>query len=125
MNIRMVTPEGKVIEETPETSQAIASSAATTISQEGEIDKTALSQVLGLENDSERSQYKDQLQTVLKWAKQEGYKNPDDLKWMIRSLQTKLGTPPLTERWITRVARYAFLDMETQKMKEEQVGLMR
>jgi len=105
--------------------QEIASSPVNDISRTGLLDELAVSQVMGLETDSERSKYKDEIQNLIQWAKQEGYKDFTELKWKLRELQTQLGTPPLTEKWITRASRYAYLDMETKRLKDEQMGLMR
>lgn len=92
---------------------------------DGEIDRMAVAQVLGLENLAEQSKYSDQLEDIISWAKQEGYKDTQELKWIVRSLQDKLGSPPLSEKWITRVARYAHLSMESQKLEAEKQSLMR
>ena len=113
------------LEQPEQKPQEIASSPITDILEDGTLDALAVSQVMGLEKDSERSQYKDEIQTLIKWARQEGYKDFTELKWKLRALQTKLGTPPLTERWITRASRYAHIDMETRRLQREQEELLR
>ena len=45
--------------------------------------------------------------------------SPMSLKWAIRSLSMKLGTPPLGEKLISYLTKYAYLYLETHKMKKE------
>ncbi len=80
----------------------------------------AIGNVLGLEKDSEFGQYKDKIQTLLDYAKsQTSDHSPENLKWIIRSLEMKLGTPSLAEKRISYVARYAFLLAEEAKINKE------
>lgn len=123
MNIKIVDNQGnEVVQEPPKPIENPQTSAGL---PEGYMDQLAASQVLGLENDSDRAQYKDELQKIIEWAKLEGYETPESLKWTIRKLQDRLGTPPLTEKWITRVARYATLALQEQRIRQEQDSLMK
>lgn len=88
-------------------------------------DGMALSQVLGLEKDSERSRYKDDLQHIKDWAKSQGYESPDELKMLIRNLINRLGTPALAENLVTRVSRYAYLQLQSKRIEKEQESLLR
>lgn len=85
----------------------------------------ALSQVLGLETDGERSKYKDDLGYIKEWAKTQGYNNPVELKMLVRNLINRLGTSALAENLITRVSRYAYLQLQTTKLEKEQESLLR
>lgn len=97
----------------------------TAVFPEGFLDEVAISQVTGLETDSERAKYKDEIQNIIKWAKLEGYETHEQLKWMVRKLQDRLGTPPLTERWITRLNRFAVLELQQKRIQAEQDSLMK
>ncbi len=88
-------------------------------------DGLALSQVLGLDNDSERSKYKDDLQIIKEWAKTKEYKDSYELKTMVRNLINKMGTPAMAESLVTRVSRYAYLQLQTDKIVKEQESLLR
>ena len=85
-----------------------------------ELEIKAVADVLGLEKESERNQYSDKLDTLLEWAKsQTKDHSTENLKWIIRSLELKLGTPPLSEKRINFPSRYAYLLMEKGKITSE------
>lgn len=116
--------DGKIVQE-PEPTPVVPSNPTLNGFSEGEADKVAVAQLMGLETDSDKLQYSDQIDDIIAWAKQEGYKDTSELKWIVRSLQDRLGSPPLTEKWVTRVARFAHLSLETQKLEAEKQSLMR
>lgn len=116
--------DGQVIEPTTPAQIPNVASNPTQL-PDGFLDRMAVSQVMGLETDSDRSKYESEMDNIIKWAKMEGYENPSQLKWIINRLQDRLGTPPLTEKWITRVGRYAALALQEKQIKDEQDSLMR
>jgi hypothetical protein len=68
----------------------------------------------------EVGKYKEELKTLYEYAKtQTNERTPEALKWVIRSLQGKIGSPPFGERWITYLNRYVRLRMEKNKIEEE------
>ena len=86
----------------------------------GDLELKAMAQVMGLERDSEIGQNQSKLRTLLDYAKsQTEDHSPENLKWIIRSLELKLGTPPLAEKRLSYVTRYAFLLSEESKIKAE------
>jgi hypothetical protein len=86
----------------------------------------AIGNVLGLEKDSEFGRYQDKINTLLSYAKsQTDDHSPENLKWIIRSLEMKLGSPPLAEKRISFVARYAWLLQEESKLKKEKEAFER
>lgn len=89
------------------------------------IDKIAVSQVIGLETEADRAKYGDDLENIVNWCKREGYKSPEQLKWIVKSLMAKLGTPPLGEKWVTAMGRFAYLDLQVEKLEAEKYSLMR
>lgn len=92
------------------------------VGEPGQIEEMAVAQALGIDGDL--SKYSDEIKSIISWAKREGYSNPTELKWMIHSLQNRLGTPPLSEKWINSVARFAYIQNETHKLQEEERSLM-
>lgn len=69
---------------------------------------------------TEVGQYKEKLKTLLEYAKsQTQEKTPEALKWVIRSLQGKIGSPPFGERWINYLHRYIVLRQEKKKIEDE------
>ena len=43
----------------------------------------------------------------------------EGLKWAIRALQSRVGTPPLGERWLPYLSKYAYLKLESIKLQKE------
>lgn len=69
---------------------------------------------------SEISQFGDKIDTILQYAKsQVDEPSPENLKWAIRSLQGKVGTPPLGEKWINYLGKYCYLKLESMKLNKE------
>jgi len=80
----------------------------------GEISKIAVRQVLDIEsgkNDKE-------VDTLVKWATNKVGTDPQEIKWAIRDLKLRIGTPPFGDA-IKNLARFAYLDIEEKKIKEE------
>lgn len=91
-----------------------------------ELQERAIGQALGFEKDSEYGQNQDNLQLLLKYAKsQTDDHSPESLKWVIRSLEMKLGSPPLSEKRITYLSRYVYLEMESKKIEKEKERFIR
>ena len=69
---------------------------------------------------SEVSKYRSKLNTLIEYAK---LKTEDHsasgLKWAIRSLGTKLGTPPLGEKLLPYLTKYAHLYLESRNLDKE------
>lgn len=80
----------------------------------------AVEQAMGLETEADRGKYRGKTQELLEYAKlmSEDH-SPDSIKWAIRSLEMRLGDPPISEKRINFVARYAFLYKESAKIKKE------
>lgn len=89
-----------------------------------DVDVQAVADVMGLEG-KEKGKYKSEISTLIRWARtQTDEHNPVNLKWALRNLQMKLGTPPLAEKAITRAARFAYLDLEGKRLDKEKLSLM-
>lgn len=69
---------------------------------------------------SEIGEYADQIGTLLEYAKSmTDDHSREGLLWAIRELQYKVGTPPLGEKMITYLTKYAYLKLEDKKIEEE------
>lgn len=91
-----------------------------------QMQETAMFQVVGLDDPNEQSQYRTKAQTLLEYAKSEtDDHSPENLKWIIRSLELKLGTPPFAEKRVNYLARYAWLAMEEKKISKEKLAFER
>ena len=117
MDIKIINDQGKV--ETKDTLPMDSKRNVDALALP-EMESRAIGQVMGLEKDSEFGQYQDKIQTLLDYAKsQTDDHSLENLKWVVRSLELKLGTPPFAEKRITWLSRYAYLSTEEAKLKKE------
>ena len=80
----------------------------------------SVEQMVGLDTYEERARYQPHINTLLEWAKQQTKDHtPENIKWVIRQLEMRIGTPPIGEKLVSRLSRIAYLEMETKKMNEE------
>lgn len=69
---------------------------------------------------SEISQYKGKLDTLVEYAKlKTDDHSPEGLKWALRSLGTKLGTPAMGEKLINYLHIYAKIYLQGVKIEQE------
>lgn len=116
MDIKVVTPEGNPVEskEVPTVSSALIGS------MPDELYQREVGRALGVENESEFNKYQPQLKTLVDYAKsQTTDHSPENLKWVIRSLEARLGSPPFAEDRIKFISRYTYLLSEGKKIEEE------
>lgn len=85
-----------------------------------ELQKDAVYRVMGLDSYEDQHRYRQDVDLLIDWVKMEN-KNPsrEDIKWALRNLETKLGSPPLSEKKISYLSRFAYLEMEGRKLDEE------
>ena len=83
-----------------------------------EIELNAITSALKIDVDD--SNYTDEIDWLLNYAKDQTEDNSvEGLKWAIRELDIKLGTPPFLEDRVKLMARYAYLFMEGKKTNKE------
>lgn len=69
---------------------------------------------------NEIPRYQSKLQTLIDYAKTKTDNHSlEGLKWAIRNLSLKVGTPPLGEKLINYLTRYAYLALEKGKIDKE------
>lgn len=123
-DIKIVNENGEVKQ--PEKQEPMESQYAVDSDIVPELQQRMIGQVLGLEKDIEFDKYSDKLSLLVSYAKsQTTDHSPESLKWAIRSLEMKLGSPPIAEKRIAYVARYAYLEMEERKIKKEKEKFIR
>ena len=115
MEIKVISPEGKeVIPEKPKEFKEPETTPVIT----GDLLFQQVGQMFDFKP-SEIGQYHDKLDTLIAYAKtQTDDRTPEGLKWAIRSLQGKVGTPPLGEKWINYLTTYAYIKLESLKFAE-------
>jgi len=85
-----------------------------------ELEFKSVAQVMGLESETDQAHYRDNIETLLEYAKTQSKDHSlENLKWIVRQLEFKIGTPPLSEKRISYLARYAYLLNESKKIEEE------
>lgn len=69
---------------------------------------------------SEIARYSDKLGLLIDYAKtQTDDRSPEGIKWAIRALQGRVGTPPLGEKWLPYLSKYAWLKLDEIRLKKE------
>lgn len=117
MDIQIVTPEGKPVEkkETPQVDPTPVDGM-----QPDELYQREVGKVLGVENESDFNAYQANLKTLVDYAKsQTEDHSPENIKWIIRSIETKLGSPPFAENRIKFISRYVYLLTEGKRIEAE------
>lgn len=113
-DIKIQDEQGNIVEQEAQT----AGDPVATI-PEGTLLAERVAQMFDLKP-SEVSKYKRKLNTLIEYAKTKtDDHSPQGLKWAIRSLGTKLGTPPLGEKLLPYLTRYAHLSLESNRIEAE------
>jgi hypothetical protein len=88
-------------------------------SDKSEILQNAVADVFDLDR-NEISKYSDKIATLLEYAKTQSDKpTRESIMWALRNLELKLGSPPLSEKRINYVARFAYLSKQSSEIKKE------
>ena len=86
---------------------------------EGEIMLHSVGQMFDL-RPTEIPGFKSKINLLIDYAKsQTEDRSLEGIKWAIRSLQGKVGTPPLGEKWINYLSKYAYLKLEGIRLQQE------
>jgi hypothetical protein len=123
MEIKIVDEKGqeKKVEETLEAPQGDKMDVVNPYS----LDEIAIHQVLEVDGDADKSKYRNEIKTLHEWAKtQTKDMSPENLKWTVRELQLKLGTPPFGEDRVKFLSNFAYLDMEGKRIEKEKKKYM-
>ena len=85
-----------------------------------EVIRSSVEQAMGLESQEDMHRYQDKVDILVEYTKSQTKDwSPESIKWVIRSLEMKLGTPPFSEKRINYVAQYAYLMMEKRKLDSD------
>jgi len=84
-----------------------------------EVEITAIAEYMDIDR-KEATKYAEEVQSLIEWAKRQTADHSiENLKSMIRGLELRIGTPPISEKRISYMARYAYLDMQDRKIRKE------
>jgi hypothetical protein len=63
---------------------------------------------------------REKLNLLIDFAKtQTEDRSAEGIKWAIRSLQGKVGTPPLGQKWIDYLSEFCYISLEGMKLEKE------
>lgn len=78
----------------------------------------AVHQLLGIETESDKSRNSEKVQAIVSWAKtQTEDHSPENIKWIIRDLEFKVGSPGIGEKMIDYL--YSYVGLIDQKKEIE------
>jgi len=121
MQIKLVDQQGKEI---PQEVKKVEADYGQTI-PEGILLLEQIGQLFNFRH-SEVESYKTELNTLIEYAKTKtDNHSPEGLKWALTDLGIRLGTPPLGEKRIKQLTRYAYLYLETKHNEKELQKMLR
>lgn len=120
MNIKVVDQNQDVNVEPQELTEPVSE-----VMPDGVLLEQQIAQMFDLKP-SEISRYSKQLNGLIEYAKlKSDSHDAANLKWAIRSLSVKVGTPPLGEKLLPYLYRYAYLYLESRKIEAEKEKFLR
>lgn len=121
MEIKVLDESGNPVESSTE----VTNTPSGTLIPDGDLMRLELASTFDMKP-SEASRYKKQLDGLIEYAKSKtDDHSPAGIKWAIRSLGTKLGTPPLGEKLVPYLYRYAYLYKEGRRIESEKDKFLR
>ena len=120
MEIKIVGEDGQVKEE----AKAISSDGPeVSLAEPLNLDLLSLAQMFEM-SPGETKESEEKLETLIKWAKTQTDKpTRENLKWAIRNLESRVGSPPMGESIINKIHRFAFLELEEQRIRSEKESM--
>jgi len=115
MKIKMVDPQGVEIKQEVK----VPVTPPNVVPSEGSIEHQQVAQLFDL-NLNELNGYKSKLNTLIDYAKSiTDDHSPEGLKWAIRDLSFKVGTPPLGQKSIDYLTLYAHTRTKRDKLNKQ------
>lgn len=76
--------------------------------------------IMGLENDSEKIEYRDKVKILIDYAKQQtDDHSPENIGWILRDFDMRVGSGPFAEKRINYLANYAALKMDRREIDKK------
>lgn len=119
MEIKIIGEDGQVEEAKPQTVER----SDTEINSPEDIAVIDVAQMLGLGLD-EMKEDGDKIKTLIDWAKtQVDEPTMPNIKIAIRNLESRVGSPSMSEKRISKIHRFAYLELQEQQLKKEKESL--
>lgn len=114
-DIKIVNDQGEEVEE----QQVVPQTPDVVTGRDGELMQFQIAKLFDL-GENEMGTYRQKIQTLIDYAKvKTDDHSPEGLKWALRNLDLRLGTPPMGEKRINYMYRFAKLELESQRIKAE------
>ena len=121
MDIKIVDQEGQEI---PQEEKRVETDQVQTF-QPGELLVEQVGQLFDFKP-SEVGQYKTKINTLIAYAKTKTQDHsPEGIKWALRNLSLKVGTPPMGEKIINYLTLYAHLYLEGKELEKKKEQFLR
>jgi hypothetical protein len=118
-NLRPIDASGNIVEKT-QSVDALPTPSTVTGNVGEQLIQSAAEDAMGLETTSQKGASRMKIGTILEYVKtQTKDLSPENVKWVIRDLELRLGTPPFGESRVNQVARFAYLLLEQKKLEKE------
>jgi hypothetical protein len=112
--IRDVDEKGDVVESKP---QEPVTTGSLLEAPTQDILEVATEQLFGLETSGEKSRYESKVKEIVEWAKgTTDDHTPDGIKWAIRDMQLKIGSPRMGESPVDYLHSYVMLASEKKQI---------
>jgi hypothetical protein len=110
----------KIVGEQPSEPKESPQGAVTSGGDADELLYSPIHNVMGLETDGDKQRYSEKVKTLIEYAKQQtDDHSPDEIAWIIRDLDMRLGAGPHSEERINHVANYAFLRLKREDIDKK------
>jgi len=115
MDIKIVDNTGTVKSQEPQ----VDAGPKTDVSAPQDLDVIAVAQMLDMDF-KEGSENAKKIKTLVDWAKtQVDEPTRQNIKLAIRNLESRVGSPNLHETRLTKIHRFAYLELQEQKIRAE------
>jgi hypothetical protein len=119
--IRDVSPTGEIVTETHRDVNVSQKNISAPVTPELRL--KAVQDAMGLETESDKVKYRDKVETLLEYVGSKKGLDLEGIKSTLRDLELEIGSPPLSERRVSYVARYAYLKLSSMEHQEQSIAL--
>jgi hypothetical protein len=116
MDIKIVNDQGEIQEEVKPVE---VKEPTERLTRPSDLDAINLAQMFDMDI-TEMRESDEKLKTLVAWAKtQVDEPTLQNIKIAIRNLESRVGSPGLAEKRITKIHRFAYLELQEQKLRKE------
>lgn len=119
MNIQIVGENGKIVE--PAASTEVNNTPEGSVMASTGLEESIVAKSLGMEVSDATGAYSDEIKAIIEYAKNQLGKDysHDQLAWLVRDLDMRIGSTPFGEKRIYKVARFVILNKQKASIDKE------